>query len=131
VLATIAVALISVSPAAASDWLPHAADATWTYQWTDGVFNTTPTNELVTVKSTAASNFVLAWTTKDAGTPDGLQSGGTVSFQETSFGLVNTDWQSSPPPSTFPILCATLSSCGNSLASAYYNVIWGARACAR
>jgi hypothetical protein len=128
VLATIAVALISVSPAAASDWLPHAADATWTYQWTDGVFNTTPTNELVTVKSTAASNFVLAWTTKDAGTPDGLQSGGTVSFQETSFGLVNTDWQSSPPPSTFPILCATLSSCGNSLASAYYNVIWGARA---
>ena len=120
--------LLAASPAAASGWLPHDADATWTYQWTDSVFNTTPTNELVTVKTTAAASFTLAWTTKDAGTPDAPQSVGTVSFQETSFGLVNTDWQSSPPPSSFPILCSSLASCGNSLASAYYNVIWGARA---
>ena len=111
--------LIAASPAAASDWLPHAADATWTYQWTDSVFNTTPTNELVTVKSTAGSSFALAWTTKDAGTPDAPQSVGTVSFQETGGGLFNTDWQSSPPPSSFPILCSSLASCGNSLASAY------------
>jgi hypothetical protein len=41
---------------------------------------------------------------------------------------VNTDWTSNPPPSTFPILCQSLGSCGNSLASAFYNVIWGARA---
>lgn len=121
-------ALVGAAPAAAAGWLPHASDATWTYQWTDSVYDTTPTNEIVTVKSAAASSFTLSWTTKDAGTPDAPQSTGTVSFQETNFGLVNTDWQSTPPPSEFPILCSTLGSCGNSLASAYYNVIWGARA---
>ena len=127
-LATVVLALLAVSPAAAAGWLPHDADATWTYQWTDSTYNASPTNEIVTVKTTTGSSFTLAWTTKDAGTPDAPQSVGTVSFQETGFGLVNTDWQSSPPPSSFPILCPTLGSCGNSLASAYYNVIWGARA---
>lgn len=126
--AAIVVALMSVSPAAASDWLPHPADATWTYQWTDSVFDTTPTNEVVTVKTTTPASFILAWTTQDAGTPDAPQSVGTVSFQDTNFGIVNTDWTSTPPPSAFPILCGTLGSCGNSLASAFYNVIWGARA---
>ena len=106
--ALLVLALVGVSPAAAAGWLPHAADATWTYQWTDSTYNATPTNELVTVKSTAGASFTLAWTTKDAGTPDAPQSVGTVSFQETNFGLVNTDWQSSPPPSAFPILCPTL-----------------------
>jgi hypothetical protein len=127
-LAAVVAALVPVSSAAAAGWLPHDADATWTYQWTDSAYNVTPTNELVSVKSTTGSSFTLAWTTKDAGTPDAPQSTGTVSFQETNFGLVNTDWQSSPPPSSFPILCPTLGQCGNSLASAYYNVIWGARA---
>ena len=128
VLAGIAAAL-AVSPAALADgWLPHPSDATWTYQWTDSVYNATPTNEKVTVKSATGNNFVLAWTTKDAGTPDAPQSEGTVSFQQTNFGVVNTDWTSTPPPSSFPILCASLQSCGNSLASAYYNLIWGSRA---
>src|SRR6185312_7646586 len=107
-LVAVVAALVSVSSAGAAGWLPHAADATWTYQWTDSAYNTTPTNELVSVKSTTGSSFTLAWTTKDAGTPDAPQSVGTVSFQETNFGLVNTDWQSSPPPSSFPILCPTL-----------------------
>jgi hypothetical protein len=122
------VAAVFASPSAAADWLPHAADATWTYQWTDSTYNASPTNEKVTVKSAAGNSFTLAWTTKDAGTPDAPQSDGTVSFQETNFGLVNTDWTSTPPPSAFPILCPSLTACGNSLASAYYNVIWGARA---
>ena len=121
-------AVVLAAPAAGGGWLPHSSDATWTYQWTDSVYNQTPTNENVTVKSATGNSFVLAWTTKDAGTPDAPQSDGTVSFQETSFGIVNTDWTSSPPPTSFPILCPSLSSCGNSLASAFYNVIWGARA---
>ena len=127
-LAALVVASVGASPAAAGGWLPHAADATWTYQWTDTVYNATPTNEIVTVKSQAGNSFVLAWTTKDAGTPDAPQSDGTVSFQDANFGIMNTDWTSTPPPSSFPILCSTLQSCGNSLASTYYNVIWGARA---
>jgi hypothetical protein len=128
-VALIALAAVCfASPALADGWLPHAADATWTYQWTDSVYNTAPTSENVTVKSQSGNSFVLAWDTKDAGTPDGLQSSGSVSFQQTNFGIVNTDWTSTPPPSAFPILCASLSQCGNSLASAYYNVIWGSRA---
>jgi len=124
VIATLAFA----APAQADGWLPHSSDATWTYQWTDTAYNTTPTNEIVTVKSTTASSFTLAWTTDGAGNPDGaLASAGTVSFQQTTYGLVNVDWASTPPPAAFPILCASQASCGNSLASAYYNVIWGAR----
>ena len=123
------VALLLAVPAQADGWLPHSSDATWTYQWTDSVYNTTPTNEIVTVKNSAGNSFTLAWTTDGANNPDGApQSAGTVSFQQTNFGIVNTDWSSTPPPSSFPILCASLASCGNSLASSFYNVIWGARA---
>ena len=121
--------LLAAAPAQADGWLPHGSDATWTYQWTDSVYNTTPTNEIVTVKSASGNSFTLAWTTDGANNPDAApQSAGTVSFQQATFGLVNTDWSSTPPPTEFPILCASLQSCGNSLAGAYYNVIWGARA---
>jgi hypothetical protein len=66
-LAACGVALAVVSPAAADSWLPHPADATWTYQWTDSVYNTTPTTEKVTVKDTKGTSFQLAWTTADQG----------------------------------------------------------------
>jgi hypothetical protein len=114
--------------ASASDWLPHPSDATWTYSWTDSVYNTIPTKEAVTVQSTKGTSFVLAWTTENQGNPtDAPDSTGTVSFQESTSGLLNTDWSSNAPPQNFPILCASASRCGNSLASVYYNVIWGGR----
>ncbi len=129
VVVALAAAAAATEGAAAGSWLPHAADATWTYQWTDSVYNGTPTNEKITVKSQTGSSFVLAWTTDGLDNPpEAPQSAGSVSLQETNFGLVNTDWTSTPPPPAFPVLCATLGSCGNSLASTYYNVIWGARA---
>jgi hypothetical protein len=127
-LVAFATAAAGAESAAAGGWLPHAADATWTYQWTDSLYNGTPTNEAITVKSQSGSNFVLAWTTEGQNNPpDAPQSAGSVTFQDTSFGLVNTDWTSTPPPTAFPVLCATISQCGNSLASTFYNVIWGAR----
>jgi hypothetical protein len=111
-----------------ASWLPHASDATWTYTWSDSVYNTTPTKEAVTVQSTKGTSFVLAWTTEGQDNPDGApDSIGTVSFQETTAGLINTDWSSNAPPQEFPILCASPVRCGNSLASTYYNVIWGGR----
>jgi hypothetical protein len=128
VAAAASAAALSAGPVCANGWLPHPSDATWTYQWTDSVYNVTPTNERVTVKSTSGKNFTLAWSTRDAGTPDAPQSEGQISFQDTNFGIVNTDWMSSPPPASFPILCASVAQCGNSLASTYYNIIWGARA---
>ncbi|HEY5057560.1 MAG TPA: hypothetical protein VII51_00970 [Gaiellaceae bacterium] len=139
-VAAVAAVLLGSAPAAADGWLPNAADATWEYTWTDSVYNTTPTKEKVTVcaagragctqgTSADGSSFQLAWTTVGEGNaPAAPASAGTVSFQEESLGLVNTDWQSNPPPPNFPILCATLTSCGNSLASTYYNLIWGTRA---
>ena len=129
VIALLAALTVFASPATADGWLPHAADATWEYTWTDSVYNTTPTKEKVTVKETKGQAFTLAWTTQDEGNADDAPvSIGVVAFQQSNFGLINTDWQSNPPPQSFPILCATLTSCGNSLASTYYNLIWGTRA---
>jgi hypothetical protein len=121
--------LVCASPAAADDWYPHPADALWTWQWTDSVYNTTPTTEKVTVKETKGSTFTLAWTTADQGNADdAVASAGTVTLQETLNGIVTADWQSTLPPSTFPILCARAAQCGNSLAASLYNLIWGSRA---
>jgi hypothetical protein len=129
VLCVAALALAAPGIAQADTWLPHPADATWTYEWTDSVYNPTPTKEKVTVKDQKGSSFVLAWTTKDLQNPDDApQSEGIMAFQETSSGLINTDWQSTPPPSSFPILCASANQCGNSVASVLYQLIWGTRA---
>lgn len=117
--------LFFTSPASADNWLPHPAAATWSYAWSDTVYNPTPTIENVTVQSQSGTSFILAWTTGDPNNPD---SSGTVSFDDTDSGLNNTDWSSTPPPSNMPILCATASNCGNSLSSTYYDVIWGSRA---
>ena len=122
------VALAAVAPAAADDWLPHGADAAWEYAWTDSAYNATPTKEKVTVKTQKDATFTLAWTTDNEGNPpDSSASAGSVSFQETNSGLLTTDWSSNPPPAIFPILCGSTASCGNSLASTYYNIIWGTR----
>ncbi len=92
------------------------------------IFSKTPTKEKVTVKENTGSAFTLAWTTEDLDNPPAATSSiGTVAFQETGGGLINTDWSSNSPPPQFPILCAAVARCGNSLASTYYNIIWGGR----
>ncbi|HVC87485.1 MAG TPA: hypothetical protein VNC40_08680 [Gaiellaceae bacterium] len=126
---TMVLAALAGAPAAlADDWLPHNPDATWTYQWTDTAYNPSPTNEKVTVKSTAGDLFTLAWTTAAQGNAaNAVNSTGTVSFQDTGSGLavVSPYWSSNGPPPQFPVLCATVTQCPNSLVSTYYNVIWG------
>jgi hypothetical protein len=127
-VAVAAAALVAAAPASGAGWLPHPADATWSYVWTDSAYNPVPTTEKVTVKESKDTSFVLAWTTADQGNPpEAPASVGTISFQETPGGLINTDWSSNPPPSNFPILCGSITQCGNSLASTYYNLIWGSR----
>jgi hypothetical protein len=128
-LAVCGVALAAAGPAAAaSGWLPHPAGATWTYRWVDSVYTPEITTEKVWVAKTAGDSFTLAWTSTDEslGNPQGAVEGdGTVSFRDTPTGLVNTQWRGTAPPATLPVLCANPSSCGNSLASTLYNVIWG------
>jgi len=125
----LAVASLGLAPSALADgWLPHARGATWVYRWTDSAYNPTPTKEKVTVTSSKGADFTLAWTTDGQDNPAGTPaSTGTVSFRETDTGLTNTDWTSNAPPPAFPVLCPTVAQCGNSLASTYYNVIWGGR----
>jgi len=121
-------ALSLASGARADDWWPHPADATWTYQWTDNVYSQAPTKEKVTVKDQGGKNFTLSWTTKDQGNSGSSPlSFGDMAFQETTAGLVNTDWASNPPPPNFPILCPQIGGCNNSLASTMYYFIWGSR----
>lgn len=125
----VSVALGVPGVARADGWLPHPAEATWTYQWSDSVYATTPTKEKVTVKEVKGTAFTLAWTTEGLeNPPDAIDSAGTVTFQETNAGLVNTDWSSNPPPPSFPVLCGQAAGCPNALSSFYYNVIWGSRA---
>lgn len=130
-IAVVLCALAGAGPALADNWLPHAANDTWSYQWTDSVYAPTPTNEKVTVQSTKGSAFTLAWTTKDQGNnADSVSTSGTVAFQDTTAGLsvVYPYWSSDAPPPSFPVLCATTGQCANSLSSTYYNVIWGSLA---
>jgi hypothetical protein len=132
VLSTVVAAALgaALAPAASAydQWLPHPAGAMWTWSWTDSAYSPTPTLEKVTVKSSLGKTFVLAWTTSGTKQADGaVDSTGTADFQETDEGIVNTNWSSNPPPATFPILCTSASSCGNSLASTYFNLIWGSR----
>lgn len=121
------VSLVVAAPAAA-EWLPHPADATWTYEWTDSAYATTPTKEKVTVKQAGSNTFTLAWTTAGLDNPGGsIGSSGEMVFLNGSVGIENTDWSSSPPPSSFPVLCPQRPSCNNSLSSTPYLLIWGSR----
>lgn len=123
--------------ALADDWLPHPAGAQWQYRWSDSVYNPSGTTENVVVQKTQGTSFTLAWADPADQPPSADSSAaglicpsgadiGTMTFSDTNAGLVNTDWNSCPPPPDLPILCAT-TSCPNSLGSALYNVIWGNR----
>ena len=109
-------------------WMPSPRDGTWTYGFSDDHYATTPTLERYTVATLAGAAFKLQWTTQNLGNPsDAMSSAGTVSYQRTLGGLVNTDWTGTTPPASFPILCARATQCGNSIASAHFLLIWGTR----
>ncbi|MCK9248752.1 MAG: hypothetical protein M0P31_07210 [Solirubrobacteraceae bacterium] len=114
---------------ATARWLPNPANATWTYAWRDDTFLRTVVRERYTVAKRTDRTVDLQWTTQDAGNgPDAPPSQGTMSYVYSDSGLVNTNWTSTAPPPAFPVLCASATQCGNSLASAHYQLIWGSRA---
>ena len=89
-LAVCGAALTVAGPAAAGNWLPHPAGATWTYQWVDSVYTPEITTEKVWVSKTAGDSFTLGWTSSDTSlaNPVGAVVGdGTMSFQDTETGL--------------------------------------------
>ena len=109
-------------------WLPSSDDATWTYRWSNDRYAPTPTLEQYELSERKGSEFALRWTTEDLGNGEGtVQSAGVIGFDRTEAGLVNTGWNSTPPPPQFPILCGTASGCGNSLSSSLFLAVWGSR----
>ena len=97
VAAAAVLALVLGGVARADDWWPHPSDATWTYGWTDSLYNPALTKEKVTVKDQKGKAFTLTWTTKDQGNSgDSLLSFGDMAFQETTAGLVNTELGEQP-----------------------------------
>jgi hypothetical protein len=122
----------------ADDWFPHPAGAQWTYRWQDKTYNPIGTTEKVTVSTAPSScGWQLGWT-GDTQVPLGSSGGaggpvfdspdnGTMCFLDASYGLLNTNWSSTPPPINEPPLCANASQCPNALSSTLYMVIWGSR----
>jgi hypothetical protein len=130
-LALCALALPTLAGASALDdpvdqWLPSSDGGEWVYTWSDSQYSSAPETDRFVVKGRNGATFRLQWDQVDP-PPDGTASSGFVDFQRTDAGLVNLNYQSTPPPAQFPILCASATSCGNSLASPAYMLIWGTR----
>ena len=129
-----AVILLPASAAAAplddpvNQWLPSSEGAQWDYEWFNSGYSPRRTRERYTVKAREGASFRLAWTTEGLGNGEGTAPGaGEIDYRRTDLGLVNTNWASTPPPSQFPVLCASATQCPNSLSAAHFMLIWGTR----
>jgi hypothetical protein len=128
-LAALCVSLLLPASALAADdladqWLPRSDGAEWLYEWSNSDYSATPRQELYRIQSRAGTAFRIRW--EEQGVND-TPSAGTMDFQETDAGLANLTYQSSQPPPQFPVLCVTPSDCGNSVAGAFYMLVWGSR----
>jgi hypothetical protein len=110
----------------ANQWLPRPDGATWDWAWSDSDYQPKASHERYTVAARNGTAFRLSWQQTDAAS-GATPAAGNMDFQQTDGGLVNTNYQSTQPPSQFPILCASAANCGNSLAGPYYLLIWGTR----
>ena len=107
-------------------WLPSADGADWVYGWTNSAYSPTQRREHFTVQARSENAFRLRWEELEP-PADQAPSAGAMDYQRTDAGLINLDYQSTPAPSQFPILCANPSGCGNSLAGTHHLLIWGTR----
>jgi len=110
----------------ADQWLPRSDGAEWTYSWSNSAYSPTPRTERYRLQARSGTTFRIRWQETGAG-PYDLPGAGALDFQHTDAGLVNLNYQSTPPPRQFPILCASPVECGNSLAGALHLLIWGTR----
>src|SRR4051812_30631172 len=130
----LAVALLALLPAVSSaalddpanQWLPSSDGADWVYSWSDSAYSPKPRQEHFVVASRNGASFRLQWNEPNP-PADQTASAGTMDFRNTDAGLINLSYQSTQPPPEFPILCASPTNCGNSLAGTYHMLIWGTR----
>ena len=107
-------------------WLPRSDGASWTYSWHDTAYSPRRHTETYRVQNRNRTLFRIRWDEIGAGLY-ALPARGTMDFRQTDAGLVNLDYQSTQPPPEFPVLCASPTQCGNSLAGPLYMLIWGTR----
>jgi hypothetical protein len=107
-------------------WLPRSDGAEWTYAWSNTGYSPAARTERYWLQARVGATFRVRWEELGA-RPQDVPSAGTMDFQHTDAGLVNLNYQSTPPPQQSPILCAAASECGNSMAGALYLLIWGTR----
>jgi hypothetical protein len=115
-----------VADAAADQWLPRSDGAEWTYTWSNSAYAPGPITEQYRLQARNGSSFRLRW--QQTGAAAGQSpAAGTMDFQHTDAGLINVNYQSTPPPAQFPILCVAAATCGNSVAGALFLLVWGTR----
>jgi hypothetical protein len=133
--ATLLLLVLALSPAAAraadlddtgAQWLPRSDGAEWVYTWSDSVYSPTPRNERYQVTGRDGRFFRVSWSDIEL-RPYDVPAAGFADFNHTDAGLVNSNYQSTPAPAQFPLLCATAIKCGNSLAGSYFLMFWGTR----
>ena len=107
-------------------WLPSTDGASWTYAWSNSSYAPQPRVEEYAVTARDGQGFRINWT--ETGLPAfETPTAGSLDFRHTDAGLVNTGYQSTPAPPQFPLLCADLARCANSLAGTMFLAIWGSR----
>src|SRR5262245_35208363 len=87
-------------------WLPRSDGAQWVYRWSNSRYSPALRTERYRLQSRRNTAFRLRWDEIGAG-PYEVPSAGTIDFQHTDAGMVNLNYQSTPPPPQYPILCAS------------------------
>jgi hypothetical protein len=110
----------------ATQWLPRSDGAEWAYTWSDSAYAPVPRTEHYALTQRDDRDFRLTWS--DVGVPaDQEPIGGWMDFRASDAGLLNLDYQATPAPKRFPLLCPTVVLCGNSISGSLFLTIWGSR----
>src|SRR5919201_4153416 len=122
ILLVVLAALVAPATAAADEWWPHPADATWTYEWPDSTYNPTPTKEKIDVLEQKGKTFTLKWDTPYPGCPHGTSQ---MKFQELTAGMFVSDFCAGPPSPDYPVLCPQILPCDSALSDTLFYLAWG------
>ena len=102
----------------ADQWLPRTDGASGRTRGRTATTRRRRGSSATTIQSRAAPRSGCSWDEHGRGRLRRAAAAGTIDFQHTDAGLVNLNYQSTQPPPQFPILCASATDCGNSVAGA-------------
>ena len=111
----------------AAQWLPRTDGAAWVYQWSNSAFSPAAHGALHDVG--ALGHRLPRRAGRSSGcAPDESPATGFADFRHTDAGLVNLNFQSTPAPPQFPVLCASRDrAAATALAGSLFLTLWGTR----